>query len=47
MLVRAGEGPTFQGFYNQLKQEFVSARFILYEGIHCRTQHDSDSGVLL
>lgn len=47
ILVRAGEGPTFQGFYNQLKQEFVSARFMLYEGIHCRAQHYSDSDALL
>lgn len=47
ILVRAGEGPTLQGFYNQLKQEFVSARFMLYEGIHCQHPHYSDRDVLL
>ena len=47
MMVRAGEGPTFQGFYNQLKQEFVSARFQLYDAIHAAAPHFSDREVLL
>jgi hypothetical protein len=25
--------PTFIGFFDQLKQEFVSARFLYYDGI--------------
>jgi len=47
MMVRAGEGPSFQGFYNQLKQEFVSARFHLFEALRGSTPHFSDRNVLL
>lgn len=42
-----GEGPTYQGFYNQMKQEFVSARFQYYEGVNTETPHFSDKEVLL
>jgi len=40
-------GPRYQGFYNQLKQEFVSARFLLFEGIKNSLLHFSDKDVLL
>ncbi len=32
MIVPIGEGPRFQGFFNQLKQEYVSARYLYFEG---------------
>lgn len=41
------EGPHYQGFFNQLKQEFVSARYFYYDGITSTKPHFSDKGVLL
>ena len=35
------------GFYNQMKQEYVSARYLLYEGIHNDEPHFSDKNVRL
>jgi len=35
------------GFYNQMKQEFVSARYLLYQGLHQDTPHFSDKDVRL
>ena len=40
-------GPIYQGFYNQMKQEYVSARYLLYEGLINQKPHFSDSEVLL
>lgn len=37
----------FHGMYNQIKQEYVSARLLFYEGISCRKVHYSDKGVIL
>jgi hypothetical protein len=39
--------PTLLGFYNQMKQEFVSARWFLYEGLHADAVHFSDRRVKL
>jgi hypothetical protein len=47
MVVAVGEGPHYQGFYNQMKQEFVSARWFYYEGITARKPHFSDKDVTL
>lgn len=47
IVVTKGEGPYYQGFYNQIKQEFVSARYLYYEGINMKQPHFSDNGVLL
>jgi len=47
IVVGAGDGPYYQGFFNQMKQEFVSARFLYYEGIHSEESHFSDKDVLL
>jgi tetratricopeptide (TPR) repeat protein len=47
IVVKPGEGMHFQGFYNQLKQEYASARYLLYEGTSATTPHFSDKGVLL
>jgi len=37
--------PVYFGFYNQLKQEYVSARFLLYESLQSQGPHYSDSEV--
>ena len=47
IVVPLGEGPYYAGFFNQLKQEFVSARFLLYEGLHSNEVHYSDRHVTL
>jgi tetratricopeptide (TPR) repeat protein len=41
------EPPTLVGFFNQLKQEYASARWLLYEGIQTDKVHISDRQVLL
>jgi tetratricopeptide (TPR) repeat protein len=45
--VAIGTGPHFESFFNQIKQEFVSARYLLYEGVSQRRPHFSDAGVTL
>ena len=47
MFVAIGEGPHYQGFYNQMKQEFVAARWLCYEGLNARKPHFSDKDVTL
>ena len=37
-----GEGPYYIGYFNQLKQEFISARYIFYESINSIQPHFSD-----
>ena len=39
--------PQIIGFFNQMKQEFVSARYLFYEGIIARGPHFSDHDVRL
>jgi hypothetical protein len=41
------EPPVLIGFFNQLKQEFASARWLQYEGTRADRVHLSDRGVLL
>lgn len=41
------EPPTLIGFFNQMKQEFVSARWLYYEGVHTHKAHFSDRDVRL
>jgi hypothetical protein len=41
------EPPTLIGFFNQMKQEFASARWLYYEGVHAHDPHLSDRDVLL
>lgn len=41
------EGPYYFGFFNQMKQEYVSARYLYYEGIKSDKQHFSDKDVFL
>ena len=47
IVVKPGEGLHFQGFFNQLKQEYASARFLYYEGVTTTKPHYSDKGVVL
>ena len=47
MVTPLNVGPRYQGFYNQIKQEFISARFMCYEGITSSTTHFADRGVIL
>jgi len=47
MVQLVGHGPYYQGFFNQIKQEFVSARFLHFEGLRRAKPHFSDRGVLL
>jgi hypothetical protein len=46
-VVPVGEPPVLAGFFNQLKQEYVSARWHHYEGNTVEGTHCSDRGVLL
>lgn len=39
--------PPIVGFFSQMKQEYVSARFMLFEGISSTQVHFSDRGVML
>ena len=47
VVYKISEGPYYHGFFNQIKQEYVSSRYIYYEGINKDTPHFSDSRVLL
>ena len=47
IVIEPGEGTYYPGFYNQLKQEFVSARYLYYEGVESRSPHFSDRWVAL
>ena len=41
------EGPYYIGFFNQMKQEYVSARYLYYKGINFNKPHFSDKDVYL
>lgn len=47
IVTRIGEGPCCQGFFNQMKQEYVSARYMYFAGISARSPHFSDRDVML
>jgi len=47
IVVGIGEDPYYQGYFNQMKQEFVSARYLYYDGINADRPHFSDRDVLL
>jgi len=44
---KVNEPPTLVGFFNQLKQEYVSARWLLHEGTRTDKIHFSDREVVL
>jgi tetratricopeptide (TPR) repeat protein len=41
------EGPYYHGFFDQLKQEYVSARYAYYQGTTVQEVHFSDKDVLI
>jgi len=45
IVVPLDEGPTHFGYFNQMKQEFVSARLLLFEGVNYEDPHYSDREV--
>lgn len=47
MVASVGDGPYFQSMFNQIKQEFVSARYFYYQGISNSSTHFSDENNLL
>ena len=46
-VTKIGEPPSYSGLFNQLKQEFVAARLLLYEGLHSDRVHFADRHVLI
>lgn len=47
MTLQFHDKPTYQSIFNQLKQEYVSARFLYYESITQHNAHFSDKEVVL
>lgn len=47
IVVPIGQGPRFHGFFNQIKQEFCSARWLAYEAMSESEPHFSDKNVQL
>jgi hypothetical protein len=47
MVVPAGEPPILQGFFNTMKQEYVAARFILWESLYAAAPSFADRDVYL
>lgn len=47
IIVLAGEGPRFHDFMNQIKQEYCSARWLVYDATQRHGPHFSDRDVLL
>lgn len=47
IVVDIDAGPYYPGYFNQMKQEFVSARYLYYEGVYAEQPHFSDRDVLL
>ena len=46
-VVRVDAPYRLESFFDQMKQEYVSARWLLYEGLKAKMPHFSDKGVLL
>jgi hypothetical protein len=47
MTLGLGLGEYYQGFFNELKQEFVSARYLLFEALKANGSHFSDRDVII
>jgi tetratricopeptide (TPR) repeat protein len=45
--MKIDEGPSHLGFLNSMKQEFATARYLLFAGTHAKSVHFSDRGVRL
>ena len=46
-VTKIGDPPSLIGFFNQIKQEYVSARWVFYNGTHSNSPHFSDRDVTL
>lgn len=47
MTLKREDKPIYQSIFNQIKQEFVSARFFFYDGVYNCSKHFSDREVTL
>lgn len=47
IVYKVGDNPYFHSFYNQLKQEYISARWLLFEGLNLENMHFSDRDTVL
>jgi len=47
IVIETDEEPYYHGFFNQVKQEFVAARYLFFEGLMEDEPHYSDRDVLL
>lgn len=47
IVAKIGEGPRFHDFMNQIKQEYCSARWLIYDATRDHPAHFSDNDVLL
>lgn len=47
MVLKVDEKPIYQSMFNQIKQEYVSARFLFYESLQSNSTHFSDKEVTL
>ncbi|MBW1841766.1 MAG: hypothetical protein JRI75_08215 [Deltaproteobacteria bacterium] len=47
IVMKKGDVPYYHGYFNQMKQEFVSARWMFYDAIHNSVKHHSDNHVLM
>jgi hypothetical protein len=47
MTTKSDEGPKYHGLFNQMKQEFVTARYLFFEGMNTDEVHFSDKDVYL
>lgn len=45
IVARVDKGSRIHGLYNQIKQEYVSARYMVYDALHNRAPHFSDKNV--
>lgn len=47
IVTKIDEGPKYHGLFNQLKQEYASARYMIYEAVNIRETHFSDNEVYM
>lgn len=45
IVTEIGDGPYFHSMYNNIKQEYVSARYLFFKGLNREGTHFSDEGV--
>ncbi|MFA2821566.1 LA2681 family HEPN domain-containing protein [Bacillus wiedmannii] len=45
IITKIEDGPRFHGLFNQIKQEYVSARYMIYDALFNREPHFSDKDV--